>query len=93
MINNLPFPKYITFEKWSAELIKNYKDERLPVPRAGEEWQEWANKIAGVGVFRTNGIPSATNTKGAKKANQFKNWDDWAKAVYIVMINAKGKKK
>ena len=93
MMNNLPFPKYISFDRWAAELIKNYRYERLPVPREGEDWQEWANKIAGVGVFRTNGIPSASVARGSKKADLFKNWDDWAKAVYIVMINARGKKK
>jgi len=89
----LPYPKYISFKQWSGEVIKIYRNERLPIPREGEDWQEWANKIAGVGIFRTNGIPSATTARGSKKANMFKKWDDWAKAVYIVMINAKGKKK
>jgi hypothetical protein len=91
VIRNLPFPKYISFNGWAAELIKIYRSERLPVPREAEEWQEWANKIAGIGVFRKNAVPAATTTKGSKKADLFKNWEDWARAVYIIMITSRDK--
>lgn len=87
----LPFPKYITFNQWAGELIRIYRNERLPIPRDNESWEEWANKIAGVGVFRQNGIPSATTSNKSSKSHNFKNWEDWAKAVYTVMVNSRYK--
>jgi hypothetical protein len=42
-------------------------------------------------VFRKNAIPAATTAKGSKKADLFKNWEDWAKAVYIIMITSRDK--
>ncbi len=54
-----------------------------------DKWQEWGNIIAGTGIFRENGIPSTTTIKDSKKADNFRNWQEWAKAVYTIMIKVK----
>jgi hypothetical protein len=89
MISNLPFPQYISIKSWAAELVRIYKEERLPVLYDEDKWQEWGNIVAGTGIFRTNAIPSTTTIKNAKKTDSFKNWQEWAKAVYIIMIKVK----
>ena len=89
MISPLPFPQHISVKRWAAELVRIYKEERLPVLYDEEKWQEWANYVAGTGIFRTNGIPSATEIKNLKKTDSFKDWQEWAKAVYIIMIKVK----
>ena len=88
-MSQLPFPQLISLKQWSAELLRIYKAERLPILRDEEKWQEWANIVAGSGTFRTNSIPSATGIKNAKKTDSFKDWQEWAKAVYIIMIKVK----
>lgn len=89
MISPLPFPQHISVKRWAAELVRIYKEERLPVLYDEEKWQEWGNIVAGTGVFRTNAIPSTTTVKNAKKTDSFKNWEEWAKVVYIIMIKVK----
>lgn len=88
-MSQLPFPKFISVKQWAAELVRIYKSDRLPVLYDENKWQEWANIVAGSGKFRTNSIPSATNVKNSQKTNSFKNWEEWAKAVYIIMIKVK----
>ena len=85
----LPFPQFISLKRWAAELLCTYRTERLPVLIDEENWQEWANGIAGAALFRSNGVPSATNNKYSKKNNNFKDWQEWAKAVYIIMMKVK----
>jgi len=88
-MSQLPFPQFISIKQWSAELLRIYKTDRLPILRDEENWQEWANIVAGSGTFKTNAIPSATGIKYSKKVDSFNTWQDWAKAVYIIMINVK----
>lgn len=93
MTGILPFPKDISMKKWACELIRIYKKERLPILVDEEKWQEWANIVAGSGVFRTNAIPSATRVQGSNKVDTYRDWQEWAKAVYTIMINAKNNDK
>ena len=88
-MSQLPFPQFISVKQWAAELVRIYKKDRLPVLYDEDKWQEWANIVAGSGVFRTNAIPSATTIKGSNKVDSFKSWQEWAKAVYIIMIKVK----
>lgn len=88
-MSQLPFPQFISVKQWAAELVRIYKKDRLPVLYDETKWQEWANIVAGSGVFRTNGIPAATSIKDSKKADSFKSWEEWAKAVYTIMIKVK----
>lgn len=92
MPKTLPFPQFISLKQWSAELLRIYKSDRLPILRDEEKWQDWANTVAGSESFRRNGIPSATNVRKATKNDNFKDWQEWAKAVYIIMIKDKEKK-
>ena len=83
----LPFPThFMTAKRWAAELLRIYRYERLPILLEEDKWQEWGAHVAGVGVFKENGIPSPTTVKGSGKVDNFKNWQEWAKAVYIIMI-------
>jgi hypothetical protein len=91
-MSQLPFPQYISAKQWAAELLRVYRDERLPILYDEDKWKEWANYVAGTGIFRANGIPSATGIKNSKKIDSFKGWQEWAKAVYIIMIKIKTKR-
>lgn len=87
----LPIPEYIGFKQWSVEIIRLYKNERLPIVIDEDKWEEWGTSIAGIGIFKTNAIPSPSVVKDGRKINTFKTWQDWAKAVYTIMIKVKGK--
>jgi hypothetical protein len=85
----LPFPELISLKRWSNEVLTVYKNERLPILTDENNWQEWANIVAGSGIFRRNSVPSATSVKYTGKMSSYKDWKAWAKAFYIIMINAR----
>lgn len=89
MIRDIPFPSQISFDRWYREILRIYKDERLPIPMPNDDWREIANKMAGIGTFKTNNIPIAASSKSGRKLDMFKTWEDWAKAVYIIMMRTK----
>lgn len=85
MLDTVPFPQYISLKRWSAEFLRIYRNERLPILLDEDKWKDWANIVAGYDIFRKKNIPYASG-----KSHKFENWEDWAKEVYIVLIKNRG---
>lgn len=85
MISQIPYPKRISFERWAAELIRLYPNERLPIPRDVEKWVDWAEVVVSKGVFKRNNLPAPSTSEG----ENFEEWQKWAESVYIKMIKSR----
>lgn len=80
-------PEYIDLKYWAAQLIVDYPNEYLPVLSKEEEWQEWGAAVVGSGVFARNNCPSPFTVAEGVKKNNFKDWQEWARVIYISMLN------
>jgi len=81
------YPEYINIKDWFASLVIDYPKEFMPFLENEKDWQNVGAAIASTGVFAQANVPSPfTIIEGRKKEN-FKDWTDWAKAVYIIMTN------
>ena len=52
------------------------------------KWAAWAENLIGTPPFMIAGVPSPY--KNARKKDgelAFKNWEDWAKKAYLVMLS------
>lgn len=82
------YPERISLRLWADALVADYFNENLPILDNENNWQKWADQVAGTGVFLAAAVPSPI-FKGSEV--YFKKWDDWAKTVYIVMSNESNK--
>lgn len=82
------WPEYIDIKDWAANLIVDYPDEYLPVLEDADKWEDWASIVAGTGVFARNDIPAPFSVTEGEKKQEFKDWQEWAKTVYNLMINS-----
>lgn len=78
------WPEYISLRHWANALVADFYSDNLPSLNDEENWQKWAALIAGTGSFLAASVPSPI---GEGSEARFKNWDDWAKAVYNIMSN------
>ena len=88
-MHGLTYPYNISLSRWAADLAFRFKRARIPVLTNEEKWQDWANAVVAIGVFRENAAPSASKVKGSSASDTYDNWETWAKAVYSVMIGVK----
>lgn len=82
------WPEYIDIKDWAANLIVDYPDEYLPLLEDADKWEDWASIVAGTGVFARNDIPAPFSVTEGKKKQEFKDWQEWAKTVYNLIINS-----
>ena len=82
------WPEYIDIKDWAANLIVDYPDEYLPILEDADKWEDWASTVAGTGVFARNDIPAPFSVTEGEKKQEFKDWQEWAKTVYNLMINS-----
>ena len=82
------WPEYIDIKDWAANLIVDYPDEYLPILEDADKWEDWGSIVAGTGVFARNDIPAPFSVTEGKKKQEFKDWQEWAKTVYNLMINS-----
>jgi len=82
------WPEYIDIKDWAANLIVDYPDEYLPILEDADKWEDWASIVAGTGVFARNNIPAPFSVTEGEKKQEFKDWQEWAKTVYNLMINS-----
>lgn len=82
------WPEYIDIKDWAANLIVDYPDEYLPILKDADKWEDWASIVAGTGVFARNDIPAPFSVTEGEKKQEFKDWQEWAKTVYNLMINS-----
>ncbi|CAB4124174.1 hypothetical protein UFOVP51_56 [uncultured Caudovirales phage] len=81
------YPEYIDLKNWAGALIADNPSSYLPILQDESKWQEWAAIVAGTGVFQRNRVPSPFSIyKGSRKEN-FKDWTEWAKVVYLLLNN------
>lgn len=81
------YPEYITLKNWAGALVADNSASYLPALHDEDKWQEWAAIVAGTGTFKRNRVPSPFSIyKGNKKSN-FKDWQEWAKVVYLLLNN------
>lgn len=85
------WPEYIDIKDWAANLIVDYPDEYLPILEDADKWESWASIVAGTGVFARNDIPAPFSVTEGEKKQDFKDWQEWAKTVYNLMINSRDK--
>ena len=82
------WPEYIDIKDWAANLIVDYPDEYLPVLEDADKWEDWASIVSGTGIFARNDIPAPFSVTEGEKKQEFKDWQEWAKTVYNLMINS-----
>jgi hypothetical protein len=80
-------PEYIGLIDWAAALISDFSEEPIPKLQDENKWQEWAAIVAGTGVFQNANIPPPFTISEGKKTDNFKDWTEWATAVYSLMAN------
>ncbi len=81
------YPEYITLKNWAGALVADNSSSYLPSLVDEDKWQEWAVIVAGTGIFRRNRVPSPFSVnKGIRKDN-FKDWKEWARIVYLLLNN------
>jgi hypothetical protein len=81
------WPEYITLNNWAGALVADYPNAALPLLHDENKWQEWGAAVVATGIFAHSGVPSPFSiTQGTKKDN-FKDWQEWAKVVYLIVNN------
>jgi hypothetical protein len=88
-------PEYITLIDWADNLLIDYPKENLPVLQNELEWREWAELVVGSGEFLKRDCPAPTNIDKDKgeKVDAYKDWQDWARIVYMIMSTSIGREK
>lgn len=81
------YPEYIDIKDWFASLIVDYPNEFLPILESEEKWQETGAIIAGNGIFARANVPAPFALEEGHKKMKFASWQEWAKKVYLVMID------
>lgn len=82
------YPKYISAKYWAATVCDDYSDLGLPVLHDETKWDKWASFIVGYEPFIKAGVPGPYKPgQEQHKELAFKNWEDWAKKAYLVMLS------
>ena len=80
------WPYGIDLIDWADNLIIDYPKSNIPILRDPDEWEEWGAIVAGTDVFAKRGCPSPIKITDQGKVEPYNNWEEWAKAVYAVMV-------
>jgi len=81
------WPEYISLNNWSAALITDYPNDNVPILYDDKKWKDWGASVVEVGIFARKSIPSPFSIKQGSKKDSFKDWQEWAKTVYLIMNN------
>ncbi len=81
------WPEYIGLKDWAASLVIDYPKEFTPLLENEDDWQAWGATIVSTGVFAQANAPSPFTVSEGRKKENFQDWTEWAKALYIVMTN------
>lgn len=71
-------PEFTTLPRWAASLVIDFPEDQIPALDDESAWKRWGNVLVQETSFLVNNAPG---TDG------FKNWKDWAAAVYSVMTD------
>lgn len=81
------FPEYIGLKDWFASLIIDYPQENIPLLENEDDWPEVGAALVSTGVFAKANVPSPFTIAEGKKKQNFQDWTDWAKTMFIIMTN------
>jgi len=81
------WPEYISLNNWSGALAIDYPDTYIPILEDDTKWKEWGASLVGTGVFARKSVPSPFSIEKGVKKESFKDWQEWAKTVYLIMNN------
>jgi len=82
------YPKYISVKYWAATVCDDYSDFPLPILHDETKWAAWAQNLIATEPFISAGVPSPYKDVRKKDGElAFKNWEEWAKKVYLVMLS------
>ena len=81
------WPEYITLNNWAAALVADRPNAFLPLLQDENKWQEWGAAVVGTGVFARSSVPSPFSIVQGAKKEDFKDWQEWAKVVYLIVNN------
>lgn len=82
------WPEYISLRDWSSCLIADYNAEQLPLLDDETSWEEWGTTVATTGIFERAGVPAPFEIEQGEKTPQFGSWQEWAKTVYMLILEA-----
>ena len=85
----IAWPEFISFEAWSADLIRVFSNEKLPVGVKEDNWQEFAVTLTNTGIFKRANIPPPSIVIMGRKQDSFKSWQEWAKVAYLNILKAR----
>jgi hypothetical protein len=86
MATKVIWPEFINLKRWADTLVGDYSDQYLPILYDVNNWQDWAMKVAGSGIFAQFNVPKPFSFAGGKKMVKFDDWRPWAKSVYSIML-------
>ncbi len=81
------YPEYISLKNWAGALVADNSSSYLPALQDEDKWQEWATIVAGTGIFKRNSVPSPSAIYKGNRKDNFKDWKEWAKVVYLLLNN------
>lgn len=81
------WPEYIGLKDWAACLVIDYPNEYLPLLENEDKWQEWGAAVVNTGIFAKANVPSPFSIKEGQKKENFTDWREWAKTLYIILTN------
>lgn len=71
-------PSFVSLLDWANSLLIDFPSENVPV-LYNDNWKEWGNMLIDGPLFSANGAPP-TDT--------YSEWQPWAYAVYLAMLNS-----
>lgn len=83
------YPEYISLKDWAGALMIDYPEVFLPILEDESKWEDWGSAVAGSSVFKASRVPSPYTVSEEGKKKNFKDWHEWAKAVYICVNGIK----
>lgn len=63
---------------WAASLVIDFPTDNIPLYTNGADWRFWGNFLIQENTFLKNHAPGTA---------KFKDWQEWAMAVYRQMTN------
>jgi hypothetical protein len=86
------WPEYITLNDWAGALVVDYPKAYLPLLDDEQKWKEWGQFVVGRGIFARNNVPPPFSLFQGARKEDFKDWQEWAKVVYL-LVNEKFNKR
>lgn len=81
------YPEYKSLKIWANTLVADNPTYFLPALHDENKWQEWGAAVAGTGIFKRYGVPPPYAIYKGNRKDNFKDWQQWAKVVCLLLNN------